>query len=100
MPGFDGRYDDKLVRFIDNSPTSPIGSPIQGSDRSDRPTVLVTGGAGYIGAHCCRALAAAGYQPVVYDNFSTGHRSFVTGPVVEGGVLDKGTPARAFAPAR
>ena len=44
---------------------------------TDRPTVLVTGGAGYIGSHACRALTAAGYQPVVYDNLSTGHRGFV-----------------------
>jgi UDP-glucose-4-epimerase GalE len=64
---------------------------------SDRPAILVTGGAGYIGAHCCRALAAAGYQPVVYDNFSTGHRSFVAGPVVEGDLLDRSTLASAFA---
>lgn len=64
---------------------------------SDRPAVLVTGGAGYIGAHCCRALAAAGYQPVVYDNFSTGHRSFVTGPAVVGDLLDRSTLASAFA---
>lgn len=64
---------------------------------SDRPVVLVTGGAGYIGAHCCRALAAAGYRPVVYDNFSTGHRSFVSGPVVEGDLLDRSTLASAFA---
>jgi len=45
---------------------------------NDRPAILVTGGAGYIGSHCCRALAAAGYHPVVFDNFSTGHRHFVT----------------------
>ena len=51
---------------------------------TDRPTVLVTGGAGYIGSHACRALTAAGYQPVVYDNLSTGHRSFVAGPLVTG----------------
>lgn len=51
--------------------------------------ILVTGGAGYIGSHCCKALAAAGHQPVVYDNFSTGHRGFVKwGPVVEGDVRD------------
>ena len=64
---------------------------------SDRPAVLVTGGAGYIGSHCCRALAAAGYHPVVFDNFSTGHRSFVTGSLVEGDVADKTALARAFA---
>ncbi len=33
---------------------------------TDRPIILVTGGAGYIGSHACRALAAAGYQPLVY----------------------------------
>ena len=64
---------------------------------SDRPAVLVTGGAGYIGAHCSRALPAAGYQPVVYDNFSTGHRSFVSGPFVAGELLDRSTLTRAFA---
>ncbi len=64
---------------------------------TDRPTVLVTGGAGYIGSHCCRALAAAGYTPVVYDNLSTGHRSFVAGELVVGDLLDRATVARAFA---
>ncbi|MDB5576946.1 MAG: UDP-glucose 4-epimerase GalE [Bradyrhizobium sp.] len=64
---------------------------------SDAPAVLVTGGAGYIGSHCCRALTAAGYQPVVFDNFSTGHRRFVTGPLVTGDLADKAALARAFA---
>ncbi len=36
--------------------------------------ILVAGGAGYIGAHCCKAVAEAGYAPVCYDNLSTGHR--------------------------
>jgi UDP-glucose-4-epimerase GalE len=39
--------------------------------------VLVTGGAGYIGSHACKALAAAGYLPVVLDNLSRGHRAAV-----------------------
>ena len=64
---------------------------------SDRPCILVAGGAGYIGSHCCRALTAVGYRPIVYDNFSTGHRSFVTGPLVSGDLADKPTLARAFA---
>ncbi len=64
---------------------------------NDRPAVLVTGGAGYIGVHCCRALVAAGYHPVVYDNFSTGHRSFVTGSLVLGDLADRPMLARAFA---
>src|ERR1700760_4262010 len=56
---------------------------------NDRPAILVTGGAGYIGSHACRALEAAGYQPVVYDNLSTGHRSFVRGPLAIGDLNDK-----------
>src|SRR6202790_4044155 len=64
---------------------------------SDDPAVLVTGGAGYIGSHCCRALAAAGYHPVVYDNLSTGHRRFVTGSLVVGDLLDKAALHAAFA---
>jgi UDP-glucose-4-epimerase GalE len=64
---------------------------------SDRPAVLVTGGAGYIGSHCCRALDASGYHPVVYDNFSTGHRGFVTGSLVTGDLRDRARLARAFA---
>lgn len=39
--------------------------------------ICVTGGAGYIGSHVCKALAEAGHEVVVYDNLSTGHRAFV-----------------------
>ena len=47
--------------------------------------VLVTGGAGYIGSHTAKALARAGYEPVVLDNFSTGHRwAAQWGNLVEG----------------
>jgi UDP-glucose-4-epimerase GalE len=47
--------------------------------------ILITGGAGYIGSHCCKELAARGYDPVVFDNFSTGHREFVQwGELFEG----------------
>jgi UDP-arabinose 4-epimerase len=52
--------------------------------------VLVTGGAGYIGGHACKALAAAGHEPVVYDNLSGGHRWAVRyGPFEEGDVGDE-----------
>jgi len=64
---------------------------------NDRPTILVTGGAGYIGSHACRALSEAGYRPVIYDNLSTGHRSFATGELVVGDLLDRATLAQAFA---
>jgi UDP-glucose-4-epimerase GalE len=53
------------------------------------PAILVTGGAGYIGAHCCKALSEAGFVPVCFDNLSTGHRDFVKwGPFIEGDVGD------------
>lgn len=52
-------------------------------------SVLVAGGAGYIGAHVCKELAANGYTPVVLDNLCTGYRDFVRfGPLVEACVSD------------
>ena len=52
--------------------------------------VLVTGGAGYIGSHACKALAGAGFQPLVFDNLSRGHREAVRwGPLVEGDLADR-----------
>ena len=51
--------------------------------------ILVTGGAGYIGSHTAKALAQAGYEPVVFDNLSEGHRWAVKwGPLVEGDLSD------------
>jgi UDP-arabinose 4-epimerase len=51
--------------------------------------VLVTGGAGYIGSHTCKALSAAGYQPIVYDNLVYGHDWAVKwGPLEEGDTGD------------
>lgn len=53
-------------------------------------TVLVTGGAGFVGSHACKALAAAGHHPVVYDNLSRGHREAVKwGPLIEGDIRDR-----------
>src|SRR3546814_8405358 len=52
-------------------------------------TVLVTGGAGYIGSHACKALALAGYRPVAYDKLVHGHRWAVRwGPLEEGELED------------
>ena len=52
--------------------------------------VLVTGGAGYIGSHACKALARAGYLPVAYDSLVTGHRAAVKfGPFEEGDLADR-----------
>jgi UDP-arabinose 4-epimerase len=53
-------------------------------------SVFVTGGAGYIGSHACKILARAGYQPVVFDNLSRGHREAVRwGPLVVGDLADR-----------
>ncbi|MBB3355848.1 UDP-glucose 4-epimerase GalE [Rhizobium lentis] len=53
-------------------------------------TILVVGGAGYIGSHTCLDLANKGYRPVVFDNFSNGHREFVKwGPAEEGDIRDR-----------
>jgi UDP-arabinose 4-epimerase len=60
-------------------------------------TILVTGGAGYIGSHVCKALAEAGYVPVTFDNLIFGHRWAVRwGPLVEGDILDAAALDKAF----
>ncbi|MCR9124943.1 MAG: UDP-glucose 4-epimerase GalE [Rhodobacteraceae bacterium] len=52
--------------------------------------ILVTGGAGYIGSHACKALKAEGFVPVTYDNFATGWKDAVKfGPAEEGDLLDR-----------
>ncbi len=58
------------------------------ADRS-RGTILVTGGAGYIGSHVCKALASAGFLPLSFDDLSRGHEWAVKwGPLVRGTLLD------------
>lgn len=60
-------------------------------------TILVTGGAGYIGSHTCKALAKAGYLPVVYDNLTTGHAYAIKwGPFVQGDLNDRAKLNEAF----
>lgn len=59
--------------------------------------VLVTGGAGYIGAHACKALKRAGFSPVVFDNLSTGHIEAVKfGPFFQGDLTDRSSVEAAF----
>jgi len=69
-------------------------------------TVLVTGGLGYVGSHCCVALAHAGYEPVVLDNLSNARESVLerlrelTGAAIElhrADVRDAGALDRALA---
>ena len=52
--------------------------------------ILVTGGAGFIGSHACKALAEHGYEPIVYDNLSRGHHEAVKwGPLEIGDTADQ-----------
>jgi UDP-glucose 4-epimerase/UDP-arabinose 4-epimerase len=62
-----------------------------------KPTVLVTGGAGYIGAHTAKALAERGFRPVVFDNLGSGFREAVRwGELVVGDIRDPAALGRAL----
>lgn len=64
-----------------------VDVPLRGQEGR---AVLVTGGAGYVGSHACKALALAGWVPVAYDNLSTGWRDAVLyGPFEEGDLGDR-----------
>ena len=59
--------------------------------------ILVTGGAGYIGSHTVKALRASGFDPLIFDNFSTGHRDFVGDTkLVDGDLLNPESLKRTF----
>ncbi|WP_425290221.1 UDP-glucose 4-epimerase GalE [Arsenicitalea aurantiaca] len=61
-------------------------------------SVLVTGGAGFIGSHACKALSRAGYRPIAYDSLETGHRDAVLwGPLVVGDIADRALLGAAIA---
>mgnify|MGYP002721344222 FL=1 len=60
--------------------------------------VLVTGGAGYIGSHACKALKRAGYVPVTYDSLVTGWEQAVRfGPFERGDLADRARLDEVFA---
>ncbi|HEX5379995.1 MAG TPA: UDP-glucose 4-epimerase GalE [Phenylobacterium sp.] len=71
--------------------------PMEGAG-GGRGVILVTGGAGYIGSHACRALSDAGYAPVVFDDLSNGHEAFVRwGPLEIGDIRDRRALDAVFA---
>jgi UDP-glucose-4-epimerase GalE len=64
---------------------------------TERTTVLVTGGAGYIGSHTAKALRQAGHSVVIYDNLSAGHREAALGaPLIVGDIADVAAMRRAI----
>ena len=59
--------------------------------------MLVTGGAGYVGSHAAKALRAAGYRTVIYDNLSAGYREAALGaPLIVGEIGDVAAVRRAL----
>lgn len=51
--------------------------------------ILVTGGAGYIGSNTCKLLAKSGFEPICFDNLSSGYAEFVKwGKLEKGDLLD------------
>jgi UDP-glucose 4-epimerase len=69
-----GRHENSRLKVVHRAAWKPV---------------LVTGGAGFIGSHTCKALAAAGFLPVAFDDLSKGHAEFVRwGPLVHGDILD------------
>jgi UDP-glucose-4-epimerase len=60
--------------------------------------ILITGGAGYVGSHCAKALDAAGHEGVVFDSLLFGHRDFVRwGKLIEGDIRDAAALDAVFA---
>src|SRR4030042_2616729 len=60
-------------------------------------TILLTGGAGYIGSHMNKYLSGKGYKTVVFDNLVKGHKEFVKwGELVEGDLLNADDVERVF----
>jgi UDP-arabinose 4-epimerase len=60
--------------------------------------ILVTGGAGYVGSHCAKALAAAGHEGIIFDSLLFGHREFVRwGKLIEGDIRNAAALDAVFA---
>lgn len=60
--------------------------------------ILITGGAGYVGSHCAKALAEAKHEGIVFDNLLSGHRDLVRwGKLVEGDIRDAAALDALFA---
>jgi UDP-arabinose 4-epimerase len=60
--------------------------------------ILITGGAGYVGSHCAKALAAAGLEGIIFDSLVFGHQDFVRwGALIKGDIRDGAALDAVFA---
>ena len=60
--------------------------------------ILITGGAGYVGSHCAKALALAGHEGIVFDSLVFGHPDLVRwGKLIEGDIRDAAALDATFA---
>ena len=60
-------------------------------------TILVTGGAGYVGSHAAKTFSKSGYRVIVLDNLTRGHREFAKwGEFIEGDICDTSVLDRIF----
>jgi UDP-glucose-4-epimerase GalE len=65
--------------------------------KGENKNILVTGGAGYIGSHVCKALKENDYTPIAYDNLSNGYKQLVKwGPFVKGDIFDSETLSKTI----
>src|SRR4051812_10437721 len=65
------------------------GTSLNGRTLEKMARVLITGGAGYVGSHCAKALASAGHEGVVFDSLQFGHSDFVRwGKLIQGDIRD------------
>src|SRR6267378_6789008 len=76
-----GHKTSRIVEFLSLDRQSSLEAPLV--------SILVTGGAGYIGSHAAKALAVAGFRPVVLDDLSRGHAHAVKwGPFISADIAD------------
>jgi UDP-arabinose 4-epimerase len=70
---------------------------VMAEDAMFMKTILVTGGAGFVGSHACKALSRAGYMPVTFDSLEHGHeRAVKWGPLERGDVRNQSDLHRVF----
>src|SRR4029450_11571163 len=85
----------RLASRVSWRPRSRAHDRVLQKDRHS--VILVPGGAGYIGSHAIKALRRSGFEPLLFDNFSTGHRDFANGiRLVEGDLSNPEDLKRVF----